>query len=350
MNDQNFVGEEQPKLKPPVGSVILIVSQLISLLTAIIPQIKELFNRMGESQYHGHEGVMGEYYISTYSYISTQTWMSILILTTIALLAMANKYKLINLVLLCEVCVTAVINFLQVLFNARYYFYQGGAGTLILGDLCYCLLVLTVFLFALKNFGVSALNKIPNNVIMIVSAISFAGVVLFNIGDIRDPYFGGIRGIYIFGYLGSLLKWLGLLLIGVRFANPYEKVSTSGETVDGTFAAAKDYYISIGKHVCLLLFTCGIWMYIWICKVTKFTNLSGGEEERNPVVQLLLCLFIPFYSIYWTYKTASQIDAIAKEHGVASGLKTPCLILAIFVGIVPPILMQGKINELAQKN
>ena len=52
----------------------------------------------------------------------------------------------------------------------------------------------------------------------------------------------------------------------------------------------------------------------------------------------------PFYSVFWTYKSAQRIDKLAKERGVASDLATLCLILALFVGIVPPILMQEKIN------
>ncbi|MBQ1820743.1 MAG: SHOCT domain-containing protein [Clostridia bacterium] len=62
---------------------------------------------------------------------------------------------------------------------------------------------------------------------------------------------------------------------------------------------------------------------------------------------MLLCMFVPFYSIFWTYKTAQRIDTIAKTRGMSSEIATPCLVLAIFVGIVPPILMQDKINAIA---
>ena len=107
-----------------------------------------------------------------------------------------------------------------------------------------------------------------------------------------------------------------------------------------------EFYVSMGKHVCLLLFTFGIWLLIWIYKVTKFSNFVTDEPASNPVTKLLLCLFVPFYQIYWTYKTATRIDKIAKAQGKLSDLATVCLILAIFVPIIPPILMQDKINQI----
>ncbi|MBQ5990917.1 MAG: SHOCT domain-containing protein [Clostridia bacterium] len=58
-------------------------------------------------------------------------------------------------------------------------------------------------------------------------------------------------------------------------------------------------------------------------------------------------MFVPFYIIYWTYKTALRIDKIAKSRGIASDIATPCLVLAIFVSFVPPIIMQDKINAIA---
>ena len=58
-------------------------------------------------------------------------------------------------------------------------------------------------------------------------------------------------------------------------------------------------------------------------------------------------MFVPFYFIYWMYKNAQRLDKLAAQNGVASDLTTLCLILAIFVPIIPPILMQDKINAIA---
>lgn len=116
-----------------------------------------------------------------------------------------------------------------------------------------------------------------------------------------------------------------------------------------TFApvAADGMYCGLVKHILLLLFTFGIWFLIWIYRVTGYTNNVKDEEERNPTTKLLLCIFVPFYQIYWIYKTAQRIDKMAAAKGLHSDLSTLCLILAIFVPIIPPILMQEKLNSIA---
>lgn len=143
-----------------------------------------------------------------------------------------------------------------------------------------------------------------------------------------------------------------LILIGTKcaieaYVCPEGKPKKAVTRADGTAAEAGDGYIGMSKHVLLLLFTFGIWLYIWIWRTTQYTNRAPGEEERNPTKKMLLCMFVPFYSIFWTYKTAQRIDTIAKTRGMSSEIATPCLVLAIFVGIVPPILMQDKINAIA---
>ena len=103
--------------------------------------------------------------------------------------------------------------------------------------------------------------------------------------------------------------------------------------------------MNILTHILLLLFTCGIWQYVWIVKVMGFTNKYGTEEYRNPVTKLLLCMFVPFYYIYWTYKTAKEIDNASHRKHIYTNLATICTVLSIFIGIVPPILLQDAINN-----
>ena len=107
-------------------------------------------------------------------------------------------------------------------------------------------------------------------------------------------------------------------------------------------------YRDLFKHMLLLLITCGIWNLIWVYKMTGYLNCVEGEEPRNPVTKLLLYMFIPFYAIYWVYKSAQRVDKLAAEKGVASQLAVPCLVLCLVVGLVPQILLQGKINEIIE--
>ena len=108
-----------------------------------------------------------------------------------------------------------------------------------------------------------------------------------------------------------------------------------------------DGYCGLVKHILLLLFTFGIWLYIWIYRTTRYLNCVEDEEQRNPTNQLLLCLFVPFYYIYWMYKSAQRIDKISAARGKSDDMAMLCLILSLFVAIIPPILMQDKINGFA---
>ncbi len=56
-------------------------------------------------------------------------------------------------------------------------------------------------------------------------------------------------------------------------------------------------------------------------------------------------MFVPFYSIYWTYKSAHRIDMLGYEKGIQGDTATLSLILSLFVPILPPILMQSKLNS-----
>ena len=105
-------------------------------------------------------------------------------------------------------------------------------------------------------------------------------------------------------------------------------------------------YCKLSTHVLLLIFTFGIWYFIWIYRTTRRLNCVADEPPRDPVKKLLLCMFVPFYGIYWIYKSAQRIDKLAAAKGISSDLSTLCLILAIFVGIIPPILMQDKLNAI----
>ena len=108
------------------------------------------------------------------------------------------------------------------------------------------------------------------------------------------------------------------------------------------------YYSSMVVHVLLLFFTFGIWYLIWIYRMTECMNQDRRNPKRTPVNQLLLCMFVPFYSIYWVYKTAESLDNISQDAGQPSDMAVICLILAIFISIIPPILIQDKINHMIE--
>ena len=136
--------------------------------------------------------------------------------------------------------------------------------------------------------------------------------------------FIGIR-YFIFATLGwALISCAAVLLCGFWLAFPERdvaelfaavkvKAGAAASTIgDTTIAEAEvDGYCDLFKQVLLMMITFGIWFFIWIYRMTRYLNRVGGEDKRTPVKQLLLCLFVP-----------------------------------LVAGIVPHILMQGKINEI----
>ena len=82
----------------------------------------------------------------------------------------------------------------------------------------------------------------------------------------------------------------------------------------------------------------------------KYLNNTPGEEYRDPTNKLLLCIFVPFYYIYWVYQSARRIDILARSKGLDSDIATLSLIMALFVPIVAPIIMQSKINQICTSN
>lgn len=156
--------------------------------------------------------------------------------------------------------------------------------------------------------------------------------IIHNLSNSNTTRQGNILG----GIIVSIIPALLLVLLTSRILSepkPKEEI-LCGE------------YIDLFKHILLLIFTFGIYYLIWIYKTTIYTNNCHNEEYRNPTNKLLLCIFVPFYSIYWVYKTAQRIDKLAKQIGISSDIATISLILALFVPIVAPIIMQSKINEI----
>jgi len=124
---------------------------------------------------------------------------------------------------------------------------------------------------------------------------------------------------------------------------PSQNSSASYETISD-----EEGYCGLVKHVLLLVFTFGIWYFIWIYRVTKYLNKTENMSQQSPVSQLLLCMFIPFYQIYWYYKNAQRLDKLANDRGVDSDLSMLCLILSIVAAIVAAIIMQDKINTIIE--
>ena len=209
---------------------------------------------------------------------------------------------------------------------------------------------------------VPALIEAASILLSIILYIAFYALNIFNI------YW--IYGWYSFGsFLYGLLYTAGLaaVLLNLKYpegavqrqaassAGGYQQNAQDAQYESGSASSAvyttqnsirPDGYCSMVKHVLLLIFTFGIWQYIWIYRTTRYLNCVTLEPPRNPTTKLLLCMFVPFYIIYWMYKHAKYIDILAAQKGIPSDIGVLCLVLEFFVPIVPPILMQDKMNTI----
>ncbi|MBR7146263.1 MAG: DUF4234 domain-containing protein [Oscillospiraceae bacterium] len=210
-----------------------------------------------------------------------------------------------------------------------------------------CTASAAVFALALTTNALGEVTAFAKKAFFLPSILSLVNWLQLLLGTILTLITGfgfwaaGLRSL-IAAFLGAILLAVALFfamayLAGEDGAEPQPSVRTNDDA---------DYSCGLVKHILLLLFTLGIWQCIWIYRTTRFTNRLESEEEMSPGIQLLLYLFVPFYSLYWTYRCAKRIDAISHANGLGSDLAVLCLILAIFVGIVPPILMQDQINSI----
>lgn len=114
-----------------------------------------------------------------------------------------------------------------------------------------------------------------------------------------------------------------------------------------------DIYInahcSLLKYILLSIFTLGIWHCIWIHYTTKFLNTTSNTERYNPTNKLLLCIFIPFYIVFWIYKHCQKINILSQSKGINSTDTTSiCTIIGIFSPILAGVFMQDKINHIIE--
>ncbi len=221
-----------------------------------------------------------------------------------------------------------------------------------------------LFCIAAANYTTWLHNykQMVNRLWFLPPAMMLARVILGFFAMILSEFFGIMATSYAYFELRSvffiLLMAAAMLFAGLAIVFPdglpksnlnVVSAQTEGENqkmATNTSGVTSEAYCGLVNHILLLLFTFGIWQFIWIYRMTEYTNAVQDEEPRNPTNKLLLSLFVPFYIIYWTYKTAQRVDKMAATKGLTSDMATLCLILEIFVPIIPPILLQDKMNNI----
>ena len=128
--------------------------------------------------------------------------------------------------------------------------------------------------------------------------------------------------------------------------------SASTAAPNPNYAPDPEGFLSIVKLVVLGIVTFGIYIYIWIYRTNEFiSKRTPLALQSGSGVQVVLCLFVPFYVLYWLYKQCKAIDDFKARATGRGGddLSIICLILSIFgFGIVAYALMQDQINKVVK--
>lgn len=204
----------------------------------------------------------------------------------------------------------------------------------------------TMMVFSFKNIGINRFERyetilaaLTTSVVGSVAFISVIGMIAYSFFCNQGIIEESLVNTLFFAIIIALGTSIAELLIVVSFWNPQK---------DGTEILNKEnkrFYISLLPHALLLSFTANIWFLIWVYKTTNFANFAKGEQYRNPLLTLLKCMFVPFYSLYWIYTTTKHIEKILWTKKIFSDSSLMHLIIALFVPAVSCVLMQEKINQ-----
>ena len=193
--------------------------------------------------------------------------------------------------------------------------------------------------------------------------VALTALAVLKLGDKDEAQLGWVKYLWLLpgllgiprflvgSYWGMFDMILGVLLVVALFFAGYWLVFpyvSEKSRFGSNGAKAGEGYIDMAKHVILTLLIGGVWTPIWIYRTTCYCNRVKNGAFHKPVANLLLFMFVPFYSIYWYAKQGQRLDAIAQEHGDSAESAMTYLLLGIFVPLVAVILMQDRINKIAR--
>lgn len=290
------------KLRTPIAAILLLLHTMLNIVSFIVMS------------------VMG---LTSYSYIpGTLLGMSFNLFVCIILF----KKKKDN-ILVFSIATYVVLGLISLVMNFDL--------SRLFNLISYCIILLLVIAFSDQSLIKIDLSKIKKHykslnriaLILFLAAPFMRTIYWSNMTLLFSTAIGELifSLLHIFAFI-SLVNWL---------INPYKDVDYS------------DAYCSMAKHILLCLFTCGIWPLIWIYRITTYLNKAPNSEYYDPTSKLLLCMFIPFYQIFWFYKHGQRIDSISQSKNINSNMATLCLVLAIFIPFVAVIIMQDKVNQLS---
>ena len=163
----------------------------------------------------------------------------------------------------------------------------------------------------------------------------------------------------LFGYgshfagFGEFVSLRMLALTGLAFcfglsASGRQELPNRAFGGDAEDAPYELKYCSPALLLFLTLITLGIWMLVWIYRTTAALAPWEDRHPRKPWLEVVCCLLLPFYVVYWLYRSA-QLAALAADGEEDRHFATLCLVLAALLTPVAMLLVQDKLNVLADR-
>ena len=161
----------------------------------------------------------------------------------------------------------------------------------------------------------------------------------------------------IIAVIGSLLLDQDPAVTRGNISFSTEGSDNMGNRDDSPFTSANSVQAPEGyRNVALVIIfgviTFGIYLFYWVYKVSEQINreLMTG---KSPAAQMLLFMFVPFYSWYWIYTMSQNIREFSYRKGYDQDSVLPAINLVISIigfSIVSIAVMQDMLNKAVGEN
>ena len=186
--------------------------------------------------------------------------------------------------------------------------------------------------------------------IISIRVLAFVLILVNSYINYTEFFNSGVLNAVISTVNMSLPSW-GTLFVNIVIAElVYLRANPKPtyEVPENAYPEHNEMYVGMVKHVLLSLFTFGVYNCIWTYRLTE--NLNCGDNQiQSGTKKLLLCIFVPFYRLYWYYNQSKRLENLMRTKDMhTSDFAVVTLILAIFVPIVAAsAFLQSKANEYA---
>ncbi len=165
------------------------------------------------------------------------------------------------------------------------------------------------FIPTVANLVTIAVNLLA----IVLTVMVMLGALKANTGSFCITMAKGVLIFFNFYIVNSLLlvTFSALLAMFVMAGmEDYEEIPMKKITGERINFARRN----VSSCVILTIVTCGIFGIVWLTKICKDLGRLHGDE--NPVgAEVLLCLLVPFYSVYWGYAKGKQMFEDSKKRG-----------------------------------